>query len=74
MNSIDRDDGDRSYVARTVSSGRPRRRLRNRNGVLRTAMITIVKRRVRAGRANAQVRHAGREATLQSEGWRRASE
>ena len=52
---VSRDDGDRSYVARTVSSGRPYRRRRDRGGVLRTVMITIVRRKVQAGRANAQV-------------------
>ena len=33
---IGRDDGDCSYVAQTVSSGRPHRRCRNRGGVLST--------------------------------------
>ena len=55
-----RDDGDRSYVARTGSSGGPRRQCRDRGGVLRTAMITSVMLWVQADRTNAQVGRVGK--------------
>ena len=55
-----RDDGYRSYVAQTGSSGGPPQQRCGRGGVLRTAKITSVKRWVRADRTNAQVGHAGK--------------
>ena len=64
---VGHDDGDRSYVARTVSNGRPRRRRRDRDGVLRTVMITIAEQRMQARRANTQAGRTGRETTPQDE-------
>ena len=48
---IGHDDGDRSYLARTDSSGRPRQRCRVRSGLLRKTMTMIGWRNVRAERA-----------------------
>ena len=52
--TVGHDDGYRSYVAQTVSSGRPHRQRRDRGEVLRMATITIMKRKVLARGANAQ--------------------
>ena len=69
---VGREDGGRSYVARSVSSGRPRRRRCDRDGVLNMTVITVVKLSARAGGADAHAGRAGRDSIPWAERCRRA--